>query len=1445
MAVTQSFVPEPPSVPKTYTENVVIPPPLQKDPPQKTPMIQKAMQIGMPIIMVAMMVIMMRAMGGIGGRQIMMMMMMGMMMLMMVVQMLSSAFGGGSQADTINADRQNYFLTLEKSRKKAHEVGSSQHRVQTWLYPNPHGIAGLVRNKHRTMWAARPHAEDDGLSFEQTDNLLAGRNTMQSADTWLKVRIGTGLIDLSPRVQSEEEESVAPEMLEPVTFQAFANFMTAQNVVPLAPISKSIDVPAVSMRGDMTHRRDFVRSMLCSFIYNHSPANVMVGVVCDKFQEPEWEWIKWLPHNANRFEEPSEFGFPSLKWGSILEASTYLAEHRKVIEALRGRVVIIVDTPDDKARPIPGTETMPGVTWFVVDSLDDSSLLRPENRFHLSSEGKFSAYDKLDIADVDFMTVDEAEEVAREMSRLRPPGFVHLQADNAEQASSISTTAIEPPTILEVMGTQDLESYPLVENWHDTDGIKPFKIPIGFRVAQNNQGEYVPTGEIQYLDILQKSSGGTGPHGLFQGGTGTGKSFLIVMVILMLCTYYSPRKLVIISADFKGGSTFNPLADLPHFIACLTNLNGALDMVDRARDMLLGEHQRRMEVFKTYGVVDIFDYRKYQKKNPEQHLEDIPDMLFVADEFRAFIVDHPEYKDMFTKIAAEGRSTGIHLLIGSQTIDNTLIDASAQNNYDYGISLKVREPQASTTVIRSSQATTLPPSKVAYLYAQDLQDESRTLFQGFNHSLPYVRHVVTSGAPADITPALDVAKGEHTGGDDNGFNIKPFTLTGNSAVEKVDEGEVEVVEEKDVETVDTGMSMFDAIVDMVKRKSEGYTTLRTYWLPPLTVPRAVGEVDTEVLKRRPHRGINILLGDIDLPYNHRREALEVGFGTSSNTHYAVVGSTGTGRSTAIRTMITTSALRYSGREVSWLLYDYQGNGLSCMRNFPNVSMYAEKNREDTWVRMLGEIRKVVNIRRNAFSEHDYDTMETYFARRDEDGVMGDNYQWLLVALDGFGEFATDIKMDLDAQTDFISLMKDCATYGIYFVATVASAGELGIRFEKLFTHGLRLYTNQYSDLYNATGNAREYIRPLHDKMPPTEPGRVIDSSLQDESGQPQYHHGRVYLPIPSKPEPIRVTDRGEEYDQHQDVTQDIIEFGESITKWLDDDKLAYKLELVSTLTTDDLYDRLPMELLPTIPQPQRALPLGINTSTGDPELVDFGVTPAMRHVIIAGSSGTGRTTTLRTLMRSAAELYAEDTTNPKRRGARFMIVDLTGGLTTDANHYAELGYMKKQSMIVTANQLSKLPETIEVLAMKRALTEDKILANPNAIVDRSYFVGPEVFVFIDNANSVLKNGFNKGPIEQALMLMPENDIGVHFIIASNAATLPTMVSANKGIQYMTDALNPLFLLHSGQSSGAIITSTKTRFKQLPVGRVQLFNRDEYNSLNVPQVQVAFTPKSGE
>ena len=77
MPATQRFTPSEPTIPKTFTDDVTIPAPLQKDPPQKTPIMQKILQIGMPVIMVTMMIIMFRVMGNGGARQIMMMMMMG------------------------------------------------------------------------------------------------------------------------------------------------------------------------------------------------------------------------------------------------------------------------------------------------------------------------------------------------------------------------------------------------------------------------------------------------------------------------------------------------------------------------------------------------------------------------------------------------------------------------------------------------------------------------------------------------------------------------------------------------------------------------------------------------------------------------------------------------------------------------------------------------------------------------------------------------------------------------------------------------------------------------------------------------------------------------------------------------------------------------------------------------------------------------------------------------------------------------------------------------------------------------------------------------------------------------------------------------------------------------------------------------------------------------
>lgn len=1434
MPATQLYTPSEPSIPKTFTDDVTIPPPLQKDPPKKTSVMQKVLQFGMPAMMVVMMILMFRMMGNVGGRQVMMMMMMGMMMVTTLIQTLSQAFGGGQEADTMNTDRQNYFLTLEKSRDKAHEIGRSQHRVQSWLYPNPHSLVSLINSRHRTLWAARPSGDDSDLNFEH-DDLLAGKNTDQSADTWAKARVGTGLIALSPGISVDNPDSVAPEMLEPVTYQAFTNFMTAQSVVPRAPLPVSLDRPAVSLRGDQRRRRDFARAMMVSLAYNHSPANMMIGLVTDSEHEGDWDWMKWLPHMANRFEKPDNYGFPLLRWTNFEEAHQYLAMHYNVISALRGRVVVVVDVPKAKLRPPLNYEHIPGVTFFIVDSSDDERMTSAEDRFHLSEEGKFSAYDKLDIADADFVTAEQACDIARAMASLQPPGFVHIEVENAEDAgqAAVVTTA-KAPELLDVIGTRDLETYDLTGKWRETDTQKSFKVPIGFQVARDRSGEYVPTGELAYLDILQKASGGTGPHGLFQGGTGTGKSFLIVMVVLMLCIMYSPRRLMIIAADFKGGATFNPLQHLPHFIVNLTNLEGSLDMVDRTQAMLEGEHQRRQEVFAKYDVVDIHEYRKLQKKNDEiggDPMEDMPDILFVADEFRAFITKNPQYKDMFSMIAAEGRSTGIHLLIGSQSINHQML-GDALPNFDYGMSLKVKDSSDSNTVIRTPKATQLPPSQVAILFYQDLQDELHVYFKGFNHSVPYMREI----RPDNSNPHALVVDHEDVEVVETGTQIRPFDLVTGAAIAEHEEEteEVEVVDnDADVIYEETDKDVLTALIDMVSEKSQGYTETRTYWSEPLTVPMAAGEVPPEEMAAPDGPGFTIRLGDIDTPRRHARIPMEVTFGGSTNGNMAIVGSSGSGRSTVLRTLVASSSLRYYGAHVSWFLYDYTGSSLAAVSGYPNVSIYGTKNNRDTWRRIRGEIERILSIRVSSFEDHGISSMEEYIARKDELGINSDPFHWIGVAIDGFSDFAEELKEDLDEQVAVIRLMREAARYGIFFVGTATSMN-LSAKWDGVFSQGLRLYISDFMNTYNPTAVRQSNAREIIDQIPQSEPGRVADGSITNDMGQPVFHHARVMLPIKDKPEPAAIKDSGPIYDNKQDHTEAVREYGREIAQSPSAEYPAPEVKMVTTVDVKELYSILPMDRLKELPQAARPLPYGLDVGTYLPVFLDPGVSSPMNHVIISGTGGSGRTTTLRTFMRAAAEMHGPE-------GARFFMLDNSGSLVTDFQHYRDLGFLKPSSYIMSKDKVAGMLDIISKIAAKRAPKEEELMENPDMIRDRTYFTGPEIYIFIDNAEAFLTNGFSKGDLEKAMEALPNYDVGIHFIMVTQASNLPTTVSSNKGVLSLVDNHNPLFLLHSGPASvGAIIMGTKTRFMDLPKGRVQMFNRQEFSGKYVPHVQIAFT-----
>ncbi|WP_268928564.1 FtsK/SpoIIIE domain-containing protein [Microbacterium sp. KUDC0406] len=64
-----------------------------------------------------------------------------------------------------------------------------------------------------------------------------------------------------------------------------------------------------------------------------------------------------------------------------------------------------------------------------------------------------------------------------------------------------------------------------------------------------------------------------GPHAIVTGMTGTGKSELLVTWVTAMATAHGPDRVHFVLADFKGGTAFDPLRELPQVAAVITDLD--------------------------------------------------------------------------------------------------------------------------------------------------------------------------------------------------------------------------------------------------------------------------------------------------------------------------------------------------------------------------------------------------------------------------------------------------------------------------------------------------------------------------------------------------------------------------------------------------------------------------------------------------------------------------------------------------------------------------------------------------------------------------------------------------------------------------------------------------------------------------------------------------------
>lgn len=242
-------------------------------------------------------------------------------------------------------------------------------------------------------------------------------------------------------------------------------------------------------------------------------------------------------------------------------------------------------------------------------------------------------------------------------------------------------------------------------------GLRSSATAADLALAVGSRWRAAPEGLRTPLGLSASSSGATtpievdltrdGPHGLVAGTTGAGKSELLQTLLCGLALTHPPSELAIALVDYKGGASFGACADLPHVIGLVTDLERGLAV--RALTGLQAELRRRERLFAASGATSLDEHRALAAPDDAP----VPRLLVVVDEFRSMTQDLPDFVPSLLRLAAQGRSLGMHLVLATQRPGGS-VNADMRANLGLRVALRMTDASESRDVVDSPDAAELP-----------------------------------------------------------------------------------------------------------------------------------------------------------------------------------------------------------------------------------------------------------------------------------------------------------------------------------------------------------------------------------------------------------------------------------------------------------------------------------------------------------------------------------------------------------------------------------------------------------------------------------------------------------------------------------------------------------------------------------------------------------------
>lgn len=191
-----------------------------------------------------------------------------------------------------------------------------------------------------------------------------------------------------------------------------------------------------------------------------------------------------------------------------------------------------------------------------------------------------------------------------------------------------------------------------------------------------------------------------GPHLLVAGTTGSGKSEFLRCLTAALALSYPPDRINFLFLDFKGGSGLGPLTRLPHCVGMLTDLTS--HELERSLASLRAEIRVREQLLAAAEAPDLPSYRASGAGQDSP----LPHLVLVIDEFRMLVEEAPAALRELMRIAAIGRSLGIHLVMATQRPQGALT-ADIRANVTTSIALRVQSEMESADIIGTKDAASI------------------------------------------------------------------------------------------------------------------------------------------------------------------------------------------------------------------------------------------------------------------------------------------------------------------------------------------------------------------------------------------------------------------------------------------------------------------------------------------------------------------------------------------------------------------------------------------------------------------------------------------------------------------------------------------------------------------------------------------------------------------